>query len=376
MVPAWNPRLSALLSASRGRLLLVATVSIGYAAELLFQPDVFNAYTLLAIGRAAGSVFLECALAGVAMVATVGWVERHAARRSVLYASQLAAAAVLGSFVGIAIWSALLQQPVSAEAMPFLLGEVLRLATLGAFLSLVHGLGQRIRATRAREQELALEAESLRAETELSQLRLLEAQIEPHFLFNTIANVRRTWRVDEALGRRMHDNAIRCLEASLPKVRATQSLLADEIDLTRAYLELFALRMGPRLRYTIDMPATLARWPFPRMALLTLVENSIKHGLMPSDDGGTIAVAAALDNGDLLVRVVDDGIGFGGADTSGSGIGLINIRSRLAAEYGRRARLEISSAAIGGVVASIRIPAHTSQTAFLDEARHRPAALA
>jgi sensor histidine kinase YesM len=162
----------------------------------------------------------------------------------------------------------------------------------------------------------------------------------------------------------------------LPKVRATQSLLADEIDLTRAYLELFALRMGPRLRYTIDMPATLARWPFPRMALLTLVENSIKHGLMPSDDGGTIAVAAALDNGDLLVRVVDDGIGFGGADTSGSGIGLINIRSRLAAEYGRRARLEISSAAIGGVVASIRIPAHTSQTAFLDEARHRPAALA
>jgi hypothetical protein len=355
-VPSWYPRLERVLRDHRGRVGLALGVSLGYAAELLFQPDIFDAYSPGSIAAAAGSIFLECALAGLAMIVTFGWAERHAARRGTLYALQLLAATTAGSFAGVAIWAMLTQQVVSRESAPYLLGEVLRLAVLGLFLALVHGLGQRVRAARMREHEVALEHAALQAETELSQLRLLEAQIEPHFLFNTIANVRRTWRVDEALGRRMHDNAIRYLEASLPRMRAASASLRDEFDLTRAYLELFALRMGPRLRYSIDLQPRLGDQPFPRMALLTLVENSLKHGLMPSDDGGTVTVTAALERGEVVVSVVDDGVGLGGADTAGTGIGLVNIRSRLAAQYGRRARLEIGSSGERGVAARIRIP--------------------
>ncbi len=338
------------------RFALAAAIALGYATEVLFQPDVFATYTAAAIAMAVGSIFLEVMCVGVAVVAALAYVDHLRAERAWAYALQLVVAVFAAAGAGIGAWAVCTGQAITHDTLPYLFGEAVRLTALGVFLALVHGFGQRIRATRVEEDRLALEDAALQAETQLARLRVLEAQIEPHFLFNTIANVRRTWRVDAALGARMHDNAVRYLEASLPRMRAPLSSLGDEIELTRAYLELFALRMGPRLRFSIDVPAGLSTLAFPRMALLTLVENAIKHGLMPSDDGGSIAVTARVDGDVAVVSVADDGVGFEAADTGGTGIGLVNIRARLLAQYGRGARLEIGTGEAGGVVASVRIP--------------------
>ena len=290
------------------------------------------------------------------MLLAVEAVEKRASQVRWIYLLQLVAAVVLAATGGVLLWVVGSGQPISNETAAFLGGEVLRLTGLGAFLAITHGLGRRIRQNRARERETELEAAALRADTELAQLRLLEAQIEPHFLFNTIANLRRTWHTEHGLGMRMHDNAIRYLEASLPRMRTPMATLRDELDLTRAYLELLSLRMGARLRFSIDVPPALGDLPFPRMSLLTLVENSIKHGLAPSVSGGTVAIRAETDAVALVLIVADDGVGLGLADTAGHGIGLLNIRSRLKAQYGGAARLDIASPGSGGVVASIRVP--------------------
>lgn len=350
------PRRSTLARPHWSRFALAAAIALGYATEVLFQPDVFAAYTVGAIATTVGSIFLEVMCVGIAVVAAVAYVDHRATAKAWAYASQLVLAVFPAACAGIAVWALGTGQAITQETLPYLFGEALRLTSLGVFLALVHGFGQRIRVAREEVERLALEDAALQAETQLAGLRVLEAQIEPHFLFNTIANVRRTWRVDAELGARMHDNAVRYLEASLPRMRAPLSSLGDEIELTRAYLELFALRMGPRLRFSIDMPAALSALAFPRMALLTLAENAIKHGVMPSADGGSIAVTARIDGDAAVVAVSDDGVGYGAADTSGTGIGLVNIRARLMAQYGRRARLEIRAGESGGVIASVRIP--------------------
>jgi LytS/YehU family sensor histidine kinase len=149
---------------------------------------------------------------------------------------------------------------------------------------------------------------------------------------------------------------MRYLAATLPQMRSPIGTLGEEIELARAYLELFALRMGERLSFSIALPAELAPLPFPRMVVLTLVENAIKHGLAPADDGGSITVSAGVADGKLLVSVADDGVGFGQADTGGTGIGLANIRARLLTQYGRAARLELGEGAAGGVEAIVRLP--------------------
>ncbi len=356
MRPFRPSRRSPLVKLHRSRFALAAAIALGYAAEVLFQPDVFTAYTAGAIATAVGSIFLEVMCVGIAVVAAVAYVDHRGTAKAWAYASQLVLAVFPAACAGIVVWALGTGQAITQETLPYLFGEALRLTSLGVFLAFVHGFGQRIRVARIEVERLALEDAALQAETQLARLRVLEAQIEPHFLFNTIANVRRTWRVDAELGARMHDNAVRYLEASLPRMRAPLSSLGDEIELTRAYLELFALRMGPRLRFSIDMPPALSALAFPRMALLTLAENAIKHGVMPSADGGSIAVTARIDGNAAVVTVSDDGVGYGAADTSGTGIGLVNIRARLMAQYGRRARLEICAGEKGGVIASVRIP--------------------
>ncbi len=356
MSPVAPSRRSTVAGLHWSRFALAAAIALGYATEVLFQPDVFEAYTAAAIAMAVGSIFLEVMCVGVGVVAAVAYVDHRGTSKAWAYASQLVLAVFLGACAGIVAWALGTGQAITQDTLPYLFGEALRLTSLGVFLALVHGLSQRIRAARANEERLALEDAALRAETQLAQLILLEAQIEPHFLFNTIANVRRTWRVDAALGARMHDNAVRYLEASLPRMRAPLASLGDEIELTRAYLELFALRMGPRLRFSIEVPTALMSLAFPRMAMVTLAENAIKHGLMPSADGGSIAVTARVDGDAAVVAVTDDGVGFGAADTGGTGIGLVNIRARLLAQYGRSARLEIGAGEQGGVIASVRIP--------------------
>lgn len=187
-----------------------------------------------------------------------------------------------------------------------------------------------------------------------TRLRLLQAQVEPHFLFNTLSNVRRLGQTDATAGRAMLGQLTRYLRAALPRMRADDGTLAEEIDLVSAYLGVQKIRMGDRLQVSIDAPSALLSARVPPMMLATLVENAIKHGVGPLAEGGSIRVSAESAPGALVLTVADSGRGF--RAESGSGVGLANVRARLAALYGERAQLELRTNTPRGVVASIRLP--------------------
>jgi signal transduction histidine kinase len=189
-----------------------------------------------------------------------------------------------------------------------------------------------------------------------ARLRLLQAQIEPHFLFNTLANLQVLIGTDPKRAQAMLSHLDGYLRATLASTRNEQCTLAEEFALLRGYLEILAIRMGPRLAYSLDLPEALATVRLPPMLLQPLVENAIKHGLEPKVDGGKVRVAASAAGGQLVLVVEDSGLGFGTASTSGTGIGLPHVKERLAAVYGNAAALDIGETPGGGVCVSLRIP--------------------
>jgi LytS/YehU family sensor histidine kinase len=187
-----------------------------------------------------------------------------------------------------------------------------------------------------------------------ARLQVMQAQVEPHFLFNTLANVRRLHEKDPEAGRRMLENLMRYLEVALPRMRDDVSTLGRDAELIDAFLRIHQIRMGPRLGFSVEVPKDLRPRPVPPMMLLTLTENAIKHGLNPSLEGGRIRVMARTDDERLILSVADTGVGFGSG--SGAGTGLANIRARLAAQFGDRAVLTLHNNELGGVTATIALP--------------------
>jgi len=212
----------------------------------------------------------------------------------------------------------------------------------------------RARTARAEADEAELRRAGLEKQALETRLRLLQAQIEPHFLFNTLSNIRRLCQNDVASGRAMLGQLTRYLRAALPKIREEEATLADEIQLVSAYLGLQKIRMGERLRFAIHAPHELLDVRVPPMMLATLVENSIQHGIGPLPEGGSIEVRAERIGDRLRLQVADTGRGFD--TTSGTGVGLANVRARLAALYGERARLRFEANAPRGVIATVEIP--------------------
>jgi LytS/YehU family sensor histidine kinase len=184
----------------------------------------------------------------------------------------------------------------------------------------------------------------------------LRSQIEPHFLFNTLANIRTLAHIDRAAAVEMLDNLMRYLTAALPKLRQDHSPLAEEMQLLDAYLSIFRVRMGTRLSYAIDLPPELAQLRVPTMMLLTLVENALKHGINPIVEGGFIRVSAARSGSALILKVADSGHGISDQQGHGTGTGLSNVRLRLMMQYGHAARLSLAHAEPRGVVAAISLP--------------------
>ncbi len=187
----------------------------------------------------------------------------------------------------------------------------------------------------------------------------MQAQIEPHFLFNTLASVQFLTETDPGQAGRLLGHLIDYLRAALPELRAKSTTLGREADLAKAYLEILATRMGPRLAFAIDVPADLRTHPFPPNMLISLVENAIKHGVEPAADGGRITVVARRVEDRLEVEVADTGRGLAasrGGGTHGDGVGLTNVRERLAALYGERGRFRIEENAPRGARAIIAIP--------------------
>ncbi len=200
------------------------------------------------------------------------------------------------------------------------------------------------------------EAEYSRMSQQVTEAKLqaLQAQVEPHFLYNTLANVRALTEVDPARAGTMVDHLISYLRNALPKMRESISSVGQEIELVRAYLNILQMRMGKRLAFDIAVPASLTALPFPPLMLPSLVENAIKHGLEPQREGGSVHISAVAVEGRLRLTVADTGRGFG--ETVGNGVGLSNIRERLAALYGESAKLTLEANTPAGVIATIDVP--------------------
>ncbi|MDB5751502.1 MAG: sensor histidine kinase [Ramlibacter sp.] len=189
-----------------------------------------------------------------------------------------------------------------------------------------------------------------------ARLKLLEAQLEPHMLFNTLANLRVLIALDPQRAQRMLDHMIAYLRATLDGSRATSHSLEREFERLRDYLELMSIRMGPRLAYVLELPPQLAQQRVPTLLLQPLVENSIQHGLEPKLEGGRIAVSARREGGQLVLEVVDTGIGHAAPPADGKGFGLAQVRDRLATLHGAGASLELAPAGEAGMRAVIRMP--------------------
>jgi signal transduction histidine kinase len=226
---------------------------------------------------------------------------------------------------------------------------------ISTVLSVVFFWRERHARAEAELQSERARAERVEREAVLANLRALQAQIEPHFLFNTLANVTSLIDPDPAKAKRMLESFIRFLRASLNATRNESTTLADEADLIAAYLDVLQIRMGSRLTYEVDVPAALHAVTLPPMLLQPVVENSIRHGLEPKVEGGTVRVRAHRNGAGVAVEIADTGVGF--APTTRGGVGLTNLRDRLRLIYGDRASLVISEAARGGAVVTLTIPA-------------------
>lgn len=218
---------------------------------------------------------------------------------------------------------------------------------------------QVLRAEVSEQQRLRAEREQALA---LSQLKVMQSQMEPHFLFNTLANVQALIDADPPRARRMIEALTTMLRANLQRVRAETTTLGDELVIVESYLQIQAIRMGERLHYELQVPDCLRSLPLPPLVLQPLVENAIQHGLEPKADGGSLVVRAGLENtsdGESVcqLQVTDTGLGLAASgQTQGEGVGLANLRQRLAALYGEQASLSMRPGAEDGMEVKVTLP--------------------
>jgi len=352
------------------RLALTVAISLLISTEFYFQP-------LPAGGAGLGHDLwqwplhaVECLWMGLAMmlaltsaeVAARGW---PVGRAFALYATALLAGAFLGASMlnveqGMG-WGAFHARRFWADVCFWM--------AVGHGTTTIHFLQQR--ASRGADELHRLQARriALGRENLEARLNLMRAQIEPHFLFNALANVRRLCRDDVDAGVAMLRNLGLYLRAAWPQMHDAQSTLAQEAGLVGAYFGILKVRMGERLRHVIEIPEELSGHPFPSMMLLTLAENAIKHGLAPTPKGGTVVIRARATPDRLEVSVADDGVGLAAVPAGGSGVGLANTRARLGALFGGAGSLALAPNAPSGVVATLRMPLQGRDVAQVTDVR-------
>ncbi|WP_208280305.1 sensor histidine kinase [Massilia oculi] len=211
----------------------------------------------------------------------------------------------------------------------------------------------------------AAEREAMQRQLSETKMQMMQAQVEPHFLFNTLASVEHLIRVDPPRASAMQRSLIQYLRAVLPQMRDNAVLtgLGREVDMVSAYLALLKMRMEERLTVDLQIPEGLRSAAFPPMMLQSMVENAIKHGLECKPEGGTLRIVAEVADSKLRVTVTDDGVGFGVVPSDGTGLGLQTIRDRLKLLHGDSARLHIGANSPSGVIATIEVPYQLSKQA-------------
>lgn len=341
------------------------------------------------IYAAAGKLFLLCCAVG--LTAHFVWPAKVGITEGILVTNLVGFSSVLGFY---ATWYNYRRLPKPSAKAFFI---TLTVATVGAWcgasiatlmdgkplLETMERIGQRImiaglaagavygllvavlaiwrnREYEALNTELQLRAEQERLARQVSdaQMRLLRAQIEPHFLFNTLGAVQQLAQAGAPRAAELTANLIAFLRASLADMRMDTVALADEFALVEAYLKVMQARLGERLQFSLELPQALGAARVPGMLLLTLAENAIKHGIEPSLRGGSIAVKAHWADGLLTLCVADTGVGL--PESPGEGIGLTNVRERLKLSYGGQAMLRLEHNRDGGVLALLHIPHATT----------------
>ncbi len=263
-------------------------------------------------------------------------------------------ATACGMVLGLALGGALLDGDplflLGSNAF-LLIGVLLSGAGLAGSIAVERLWEVRNRLERARRDALARDKALAEAE-----LRVLQAQVEPHFLFNTLANVISLIRTHPDRAARLLERLTSLLRASLSRTRRADGTLGDELAVVRAYLDIQSLRMAGRMTFEVDVDPGLEAVPMPPLLLQPLVENAVLHGIEPSPAGGRVEVRAERFRGVVRIRVTDDGIGLD-PDTAGQGVGLASVRERLQATFGEGGRLALEETPGGGVSAELRFPA-------------------
>jgi sensor histidine kinase YesM len=342
----------------RGGVLALSIVFV-WSTQLLFQLGLYDIWPLPEILRGWLDHLVDLLVVGAcvfAVIAIAAFVPAKSGSRPMLTIAAIA----LGALGGETMLMVLLPPSSEHGVTAILLAKIARWFVVAGLAYAFFAFGRQAAeaATQAHASEL-YRIELDRQMTE-AQLQSLRAQIEPHFLFNTLANVQQLYRTEPDRGRRMLASFIAYLRAALPQMRCDETTLEREIDLARAYLEVLQVRMGERLKVRFDVPDGLAGLAFPPLALSTLTENAIKHGLNPSPEGGAIEISARVEDRQLKVGVADTGVGL--QRSSGTGAGLANLRARLAALYGSAANLAVEANVPRGIRATIAVPMRAAPT--------------
>jgi len=352
------------MTSSNGHLL--SRVAAALAAGFRFRWSTFAILVCVITGLAAASwsedprpfwhplvTFLLCgvSIAYCVNVATP-WASPRGAIPRLLFA--VAVGAMLGLLLTIAVKGYSLDYILGHK--PTFVGTLFGAFFAGLFVSLFFVLKHR--ETRAAGALHRAESERLRLSKYAveAELKLMQAQVEPHFLFNTLASVQFLVETDPPQASRLLGHLLDYLRAALPQMRSKSTTLGREIEFAEAYLNILRMRMGPRLEFAVDVPAALRSHPFPPMLLISIVENAVTHGLEPQAAGGRVTIAARREGERLVVMVTDTGAGLSADARPGGGIGLTNIRERLATLYGPRGRFTLEDAAPHGARATIAIP--------------------
>ncbi|HVO19296.1 MAG TPA: histidine kinase [Anaeromyxobacter sp.] len=280
------------------------------------------------------------------------WIGHHLARDRAPHWVVTAASLLLGAMLGIALIVAVEGRGALAARTFLLTGTtILVFGTAMTYFFVSRGL---LAAERARlQRELLAHEESARRLAE-AELKLLQAQIEPHFLFNTLSNVLGLVDSDPQRAKRMLRNLTSYLRGSLRRTRAGPTTLGEELELVHAYLEIQAVRMGDRLVFGLSCPEELRGLPLPPLLVQPLVENALRHGLEPKPGGGGVWISAARRGDTLVLEVRDDGLGLDPHQPAG--VGLSNVRERVRTVSGGRGALTLHPVETGGLTARLTLP--------------------
>jgi hypothetical protein len=329
-----------------------AALALLMSTQILFEPFVWRGATAgellqgwMHVARDRLTVALVTALT---MFLALRWNRQPAPRRlSVLLAASIVVGATLGE--------ALLALADDKAADPLVVAvRAAQWSVLAGCVAAIYELWQQV--SLARELAGAARLRHLQTTLQLEQTRLrtLRSQIEPHFLFNTLATVRRLHQTEPPRGGLLLAHFIDYLNSALPRLNDEDATLGRELQLVRAYLGIAEVRLSGRLSTRLDVPEALLDCPLAPLTLATLVENAVKHGIAPAPEGGSIAVQACRVGDEIDISVTDTGVGF--TDSKGSGIGLANIRALLEARHGSDASLTLRRLEPHGVRATIRVP--------------------